>query len=45
MKNVILVTLDATRKDTMGIYGNTKKLTPTIDSLRDKSIIFTRDKR
>ncbi len=42
MENVILVTLDATRKDVLGIYGDTKGLTPAIDSLRDKSIIFTR---
>jgi len=42
MRNVILVTLDATRKDVLGIYGNTKGLTPATDSLRDKSIIFTR---
>jgi len=42
VKNVILLTLDATRKDIFGIYGNKKGLTPFIDSLRDKSIIFTK---
>jgi arylsulfatase A-like enzyme len=42
MKNVILVTIDAIRKDVFGIYGNMKGLTPTFDSLRDKSIIFTK---
>ena len=42
MKNVILVTLDAIRKDIFGVYGNKKGLTPFIDSLRDKSIIFTK---
>jgi arylsulfatase A-like enzyme len=42
MKNVILVTLDATRKDVLGVYGNKKGLTPAIDSLKDESIIFTR---
>ena len=42
MKNVILLTVDATRKDVFGIYGNKKGLTPTFDSLRDKSLIFTR---
>ena len=41
MKNVILVTLDATRKDVFGVYGSQKGLTPALDSLRDKSIIFT----
>ena len=42
MKNVILVTLDATRKDTIGIYGNHRGLSPFIDSLQDKSTVFTR---
>jgi arylsulfatase A-like enzyme len=42
MKNVILVTLDAVRKDVLGVYGNRKGLTPAIDSLKDASIIFTR---
>jgi len=42
MKNVILVTLDAVRKDALGVYGNKKEITPTFDSLRDKSIIFTK---
>ncbi len=42
MKNLILLTLDATRKDVFGIYGSNKGLTPTFDSLRCKSLIFTR---
>jgi len=42
MRNVILVTLDATRKDAFGIYGNKKGLTPTFDSLREDSIIFSK---
>jgi arylsulfatase A-like enzyme len=42
MKNVILITLDAARKDAFGIYGNRGRLTPAIDSLRDQSIVFTR---
>jgi len=42
MKNVILLTLDAMRKDVFGVYGNKKGLTPALDSLRDKSIIFTK---
>lgn len=42
MKNVILLTLDATRKDVLGCYGNENNLTPFIDSLQDKSIKFTR---
>lgn len=42
MKNVVLVTLDATRRDVFGIYGNKKGLTPTFDSLRDNSLVYTR---
>jgi arylsulfatase A-like enzyme len=41
MKNAVLITLDATRKDVLGCYGNTKNLSPFIDSMQDKSIIFT----
>jgi arylsulfatase A-like enzyme len=42
MKNVILITLDATRKDVFGIYGNTKGLTPFMDSLKDRSVVFSK---
>ena len=42
MKNVILLTLDATRKDVFGVYGSKKGLTPFIDSIRDECLIFTR---
>lgn len=42
MKNVILLTLDATRKDVLGCYGNKKRLTPFIDSLQEKCIRFTK---
>lgn len=42
MKNVILLTLDAFRKDVFGVYGNQKGLTPTFDSLKDASLIFTK---
>jgi len=42
MKNVILITLDATRKDALGCYGNTKNLTPFIDSMQNKSVVFTK---
>lgn len=40
MKNVILLTLDATRKDTFGIYNNKNGLAIFIDSLKDQGIIF-----
>lgn len=41
MKNVVLITLDATRKDVFGLYGNTRGLTPFIDSLQGSSTVFT----
>jgi len=42
MKNVILLTLDATRKDVFGVYGNRKGLTPFTDSLVDRSVVFSK---
>ena len=42
MKNVILLTIDATRKDVFGCYGNKDGLSPFIDSLQDDCIRFTR---
>jgi len=42
VKNVVLITLDACRKDVFGCYGNPQGLTPFIDSLRDRSILFTK---
>jgi len=42
MKNVILLTIDALRKDALGCYGNQEGLTPFMDSLLQESIIFTR---
>ena len=41
MRNVVLLTLDATRKDTFGLYGNAKHLTPTFDELATQSLVFT----
>jgi len=41
MKNIILLTIDALRKDVLGCYGNKNKLTPFLDSLQPKSIKFT----
>jgi len=41
MKNVILLTIDALRKDVLGCYGNKDGLTPFIDSLQNKCIKFT----
>ncbi|MCD6600199.1 MAG: sulfatase [Dehalococcoidia bacterium] len=42
MKNVILLTIDALRKDALGCYGNKDGLTPFIDSLQGECIRFTR---
>lgn len=42
MKNVILLTVDALRKDVLGCYGNENRLTPFIDSLQDKCVKFTK---
>ena len=42
MKNVILLTIDALRKDALGCYGDGKGLTPFIDSLQDECIRFTK---
>ena len=42
MKNVILLTIDALRKDVLGCYGDTGGLTPFIDSIQDRCIRFTK---
>jgi len=41
MKNVILLTIDACRKDALGCYGNERGLTPFIDSLQNRYLKFT----
>src|SRR3989338_9971539 len=38
--NVILITLDAMRKDSLGIYDKKSSLTPNIDEIGKKSLIF-----
>lgn len=40
MRNVILFTVDTLRRDVFGLYGNNEGLTPFVDSLRDKMLIF-----
>lgn len=42
MKNVILLTIDALRKDALGYYSRGKELTPFIDSLQSECTRFTR---
>lgn len=42
MKNIVLLTIDALRRDSLGCYGNKSSLTPFIDSLQNKCIRFTK---
>jgi len=42
LRNVILLTLDATRKDAFGYCGSSKGLTPTFDDLASSSLVFTK---
>jgi len=41
MKNVILLTIDTLRKDVLGCYGSKHGLTPNIDRIAQKSIVYT----
>ena len=38
--NLLIITLDTTRADSIGIYGNTKTKTPNIDNLGQNGIVF-----
>lgn len=40
MKNVVLLTIDATRKDALSFYGNNKGFNPFLDSLKEELLIF-----
>lgn len=40
-KNVVLISIESLSADFMEHYGNTEKLTPFLDSLADKSMMFT----
>jgi len=42
MKNVILLTIDTLRKDSLGCYGDKTGLTPFVDSFQNKCIRFTK---
>jgi len=42
MRNVVLLTLDATRKDVFGFHGNTSNLSPTFDELADQSLVYAK---
>ncbi len=38
--NVVFVTLDALRRDRLGCYGHKGNLTPAVDSIAEKGIVF-----
>ena len=40
--NVLLITLDTTRADHIGVYGRMPRLTPNIDRLAGRGTVFTR---
>src|SRR5215813_14811507 len=40
--NIVLITLDTTRADRMGFLGSQRDLTPNLDSLARKSVVFSR---
>jgi len=40
--NIILITLDTTRADRMGFLGSQRGLTPNLDALASRSVVFTR---
>jgi len=42
MQNVVLLTIDALRKDVLGCYGEDLKLSPFIDSIQKNCIRFTK---
>jgi hypothetical protein len=39
--NLVLIILDALRPDRLGCYGYPEKVSPNIDALADKSVLFT----
>ena len=40
--NILLITLDTTRADRMGFLGSARGLTPALDALAKRSVVFTR---
>jgi len=40
--NILLITLDTTRADRMGFLGSKRGLTPNLDALAQRGIVFTR---
>jgi len=41
MKNVVLLTIDTLRKDVLGCYGSQLNLTPNLDELARRSLVYT----
>ncbi|MBW2269255.1 MAG: sulfatase [Deltaproteobacteria bacterium] len=41
-RNLLLVTLDTTRADRLGLYGNASAQTPTLDRLGREGVVFSR---
>jgi arylsulfatase A-like enzyme len=41
-RNLILITLDTTRADRLGCYGDSSALTPVLDELAKKGVLFER---
>lgn len=39
-RNIVIVTMDTTRADHLGIYGNTLELTPRVDALAQTGVVF-----
>src|ERR1700719_4855939 len=39
--NIILITVDTTRADRMGVLGSKRGLTPNLDTLAGQSVVFT----
>src|SRR5262245_63124377 len=40
--NILLIVVDTLRADRLGAYGNTRHLTPFLDSLAEQSYVFQR---
>ena len=38
--NVVLITIDTTRADALGVYGQPRPTTPAIDGLADRGVVF-----
>ena len=39
--NVVLITLDTTRADRLGVYGYSRRTSPNLDALARESVLYT----